>query len=452
MRRDPLRRSRQAKASGDPTRQIQRNLYRAAKQHPRRKFRRLYQTMCRRDILERAYDEARANRGAAGVDGVTFESIEQGEGRLAFLDRLQADLTTGNYHPIPVRRVYIPKPQGGQRPLGIPSIRDRVVATAAKLTLEPIFEADFLDCSYGFRPKRHAIMALEVIRKSANAGNWFVVDADVRAFFDNVDHWKLLVLFDQRVNDPQMRKAIKGFLKAGVLEGNTLSHPEEGTPQGGPASPLLANIYLNFLDRVWQRKGRALGELVRYADDLVILCRTREAAEQALKLLKATLARLDLEIHPDKTRIMDLRDGSEGFDFLGFTFRRIPSRHRPGKAFLQRWPSKRAQNSIRRKIREASAPRALLSLSLEEMVARIAPIIRGWGAYFRWGNSARVFAAIDEYVLLRLVLFLRKKHHWAHRRWRHGAKAGGASALLARARPPKLSGTVRRWQAAITAR
>ena len=279
MRRDPLRRPTKAKAPGDPTRQIQRNLYRAAKQHPRRKFRRLYQTMCRRDILERAYDEVRANRGAAGVDGVTLESIEQGDGRLAFLDRLQADLTAGNYHPIPVRRVFIPKPQGGQRPLGVPSIRDRVIATAAKLVLEPIFEADFQECSYGFRPKRNAIMALEAIRKSANAGNWFVVDADVRAFFDTVDHWKLLVLFDQRVNDPQMRKTIEGFLKAGVLEGGALTHPEEGTPQGGPASPLLANIYLNFLDRVWQRKGRALGEMVRYADDRA--ARTRRAAQTA---------------------------------------------------------------------------------------------------------------------------------------------------------------------------
>lgn len=443
MRRDPLRRSRQAKASGDPTRQIQRNLYRAAKQHPRRKFRRLYQTMCRRDILERAYDEARANRGAAGVDGVTFESIEQGEGRLAFLDRLQADLTTGNYHPIPVRRVYIPKPQGGPRPLGIPSIRDRVVATAAKLTVEPIFEADFLDCSYGFRPKRNAIMALEVIRKSANAGNWFVVDADVRAFFDNVDHWKLLVLFDQRVNDPQMRKAIKGFLKAGVLEGDALLHPEEGTPQGGPASPLLANIYLNFLDRIWQRQGRALGEMVRYADDLVILCRTRESAEQALELLKATLARLDLEIHPDKTRIVDLHDGSEGFDFLGFHHRKVPSWRWPGKAYLQRWPSKRAQNSIRQKIRGATAPRALLSSSLEQVVACIAPTIQGWGAYFRWGTSSKVFAAIDEYVLERLVLFLSKKHHWRRRRWRQDAKGGGATAYLRHVQLPRLSGTVR---------
>ena len=443
MRRDPLRRPTKAKAPGDPTRQIQRNLYRAAKQHPRRKFRRLYQTMCRRDILERAYDEVRANRGAAGVDGVTLESIEQGDGRLAFLDRLQADLTAGNYHPIPVRRVFIPKPQGGQRPLGVPSIRDRVIATAAKLVLEPIFEADFQECSYGFRPKRNAIMALEAIRKSANAGNWFVVDADVRAFFDTVDHWKLLVLFDQRVNDPQMRKTIEGFLKAGVLEGGALTHPEEGTPQGGPASPLLANIYLNFLDRVWQRKGRALGEMVRYADDLVILCRTREAAEQALKLLKVTLARLDLEIHPDKTRIVDLRDGREGFDFLGFHLRRIPSWRWPGRAYLQRWPSMRAQKNIREKIRRTTAPRALLSLSLEEMVARIAPIIRGWAAYFRWGNSARVFSHIDRYVTERLVLFLRKKHHWRRRRWRQDAKGGGAMAHLHRVRLPRLSGTVR---------
>lgn len=181
-------------------------------------------------------------------------------------------------------------------------------------------------------------MALEVIRKSANAGNWFVVDADVRAFFDSVTHWKLLYLVDQRVNDPQMRKAIKGFLTAGALDGDAFSEPAAGTPQGGPVSPLLANIYLNFLDHVLQSEGRRLGEVVRYADDLVILCRTREDAEKALERLKATLGRLDLEIHPDKTRIVDLRDGSEGFDFLGFSFRRIPSWQDPTRAYLQRWP------------------------------------------------------------------------------------------------------------------
>jgi len=296
----------------------------------------------------------------------------------------------------------------------------------------------------GAGTRRQAGSARTLRRKAETQGTLLWLQrARPASTHHNVNHWKLLVLFDQRVNDPQMRKAIRGFLKAGVLEGNTLSHPEEGTPQGGPASPLLANIYLNFLDRVWQRQGRALGEMVRYADDLVILCRTREAAERALELLKATLARLDLEIHPEKTRIVDLRDGSEGFDFLGFHHRRVPSRRQPGRAYLQRWPSKRAQNSIRRRIRETTAPRALLSLSLGEMVARIAPTVRGWGAYFRWGNSATVFAHIDEYVIERLVIFLRKKHHWPNRRWRKDARGGGAKALLGSARLPRLSGTVR---------
>jgi group II intron reverse transcriptase/maturase len=364
---------------------------------------------------------------------------------------LRQDLLAGKYHPIPVRRVYIPKAQGGQRPLGIPSIRDRVVQTAAKTVLEPIFEADFLARSYGFRPKRNAIMALEAIRKSANAGNWFVVDADVRAFFDHVTHWKLLYLIDQRVNDPRMRKTIQGFLEAGVLEGDTFSETDLGTPQGGPISPLMANIYLNFLDRVWQAKGRHLGEMVRYADDLVILCKTRQAAERALELLKATLARLDLEIHPDKTRIADLRDGSEGFDFLGFSHRRIPSWRKPGRAYLQRWPSKRAQKHIRQKIREATAPRSLLSLSLEDLVARILPMIRGWGAYFRWGNSANVFRKIDSYVTERLVLFLRKKHRWSSRRRSRKARTGVQS-YLARVEVPKLEGTIRYGTPATAAR
>ena len=440
MRRNPLRRPTRTKAPGDPTRELQRNLYRAAKQHPRRKFRRLYQTMCRRDILERAYDEVRANRGAAGVDGVTFESIELGEGRLAFLDRLHGDLTTGNYHPIPVRRVFIPKPQGGLRPLGVPSIRDRIVATAAKLVLEPIFEADFLDCSYGFRPKRNAIMALEVIRESANSGNWFVVDADVRAFFDTVNHWKLLVLFDQRVDDPQMRKAIKGFLTAGVLEGSTLSHPEEGTAQGSPASPLLANIYLNFLDRVWQQKGRILGEMVRYADDLVILCRTREAAKQALELLQATLARLDLEIHPDKTRIVDLRDGSEAFDFLGFSHRRTRTL-RNQTPRMRRRPSSRAQKAVRAAIRKITTLGT--SRDLNDVIRQLRPVVRGWGAYFRWGYSYREFSHVDSYVNERLGLFMKRKYKWKTKRWSKSASKGGIMPILRAANTPRLAGTVK---------
>lgn len=234
----------------------------------------------------------------------------------------------------------------------------------------------------------------------------------------------------------------EGFLEAGVLEGDTFSETDLGTPQGGPIPPLMANVYLNFLDRVWQARGRHLGEMVRYADDLVILCRTREAAEKALELLKNTLARLDLEAHSDKTRIVDLRNGSERFDFLGFSHRRIPSWRKPGRAYLQRWPSKRAQKSIRQKIREATVPRSLLSLSLEDMVARIAPMIRGWGAYFRWGNSANVFSKIDTYVTERLVLSLRKKHRWSSRRLSTRAQTGVQS-HLARVEVPKLEGTIR---------
>lgn len=439
-------------APGDRTRQIQRNLYLAAKRHPVRKFRRLYQTMTRRDILERAYDEVRANKGAAGVDGITIRDIEHGEGRTVFLDRLQQDLKAGRYHPMPVRRVYIPKAQGGQRPLGIPSIRDRVVQTAAKLVLEPIFEAQFLANSYGFRPKRNAIMALEAIRESGNAGYLYVVDADIRQFFDHVNHEKMLLLVDEHVNDPQMRKLVRQFLEDAVMEGSTLTRPKEGTPQGGPISPLLANIYLHYLDRLWQHYGRNLGRLVRYADDAVILCHTKEAAERSLKLLGRIVARLDIELHPDKTRIVDLTDGEEGFDFLGFTFRRIPSVRKPGQMYLMRWPSRRSQQRVREKIREATAPRALLTLSLEEMVARIAPIIRGWGAYFRWGNSSDVFSAIDSYVNWRLAIFLRKKHQRRNLAWTKAAKGGGILPLLKQAGVPHLSGTVQYGQPATATR
>lgn len=428
---------------GDPTREIQRALYRSSKQHPKRKYRHLYETMCRPDILARAYREAEANNGSPGVDGVTFSAIDGGNGVAEFLEKLRTDLESGTYRPHPVRRVYIPKPQGGERPLGIPCIRDRVVQTAAKIVLEPIFEARFLPCSYGFRPQRSAIQALEEIRTTINQGHHYVVDADIRGFFNELNQGKLLRLVDEHVWDPRMRKLISKWLSAGAVDNGQWEVSDRGTPQGGPISPLLANLYLHYFDRLWSRQGVRHGKLVRYADDFVILCTTERAAAEALTEVRRIMNRLDLELNEEKTRIVALVDGQQSFDFLGFTLRRVESHQYKGRRYLWRWPSRKKLKALYAKIREEIGGRAHLYLSLEEAVGRINAILRGWGAYFRWGNSTAVFAKVDNYVRMMFCLFLSHKRGKSGRRWSRTGGNHGAAKLLQKVGLYQLVGTVR---------
>ncbi|MCA1701038.1 MAG: group II intron reverse transcriptase/maturase, partial [Actinobacteria bacterium] len=276
----------------DKVRELQVKLYLAAKRSPGRRFHALWDRIHRRDVLERAWLKVRANRGAAGVDRTTISQIEE-RGVEAFLAELEAELREQRYRPGPVRRVQIPKPGRAEtRPLGIPAVKDRVVQTAAKLVLEPLFEADFRDCSFGFRPKRSAHDALARVKREVLRGRRWVIDADIRGFFDTLDREILMQLVGERVSDRRVLKLLRAWLRAGVLEGQTLLHPETGTPQGGVISPLLANVYLHALDRAWQERCGRLGVLVRYADDLVVLCRTQAQAEAALAELRALLADL----------------------------------------------------------------------------------------------------------------------------------------------------------------
>jgi RNA-directed DNA polymerase len=396
-------------AEQDKVRELQVKLYLAAKRSPNRRFHALWDRIHRRDVLERAWRQVRENRGAAGVDRTTIVQIEA-DGAEAFLDALQQELREQRYRPVPVRRAHIPKPGRSEtRPLGIPAVKDRVVQTAAKLVLEPIFEADFRGCSFGFRPRRSAHQALDQIKREVMRGRRWVVDADIRGFFDALDRGILMRLVCERISDRRVLKLLRAWLRAGVLDGQTLLHPETGTPQGGVISPLLANVYLNALDRAWEDHHGGLGVLVRYADDLVVLCRTKAQAEAALTQLRAQLAELGLELADAKTRLVCVNDDGEGFDFLGFHHRMVESFRKPGVRFLARWPSARATQAARARIRELT-DRRLLFMPVEDVVTDLNRFLTGWAGYFRRGNSTVQFHKVDLYTADRLARWLGKRH------------------------------------------
>jgi RNA-directed DNA polymerase len=400
----------------DTIRTLQRKLYAKAKQEPAYRFYALYDKISRDDVLNHAWRLVKANRGSPGADGISFEAIENGIGVETFLRDLACNLQDKTYRAQPVRRVMIPKADGSLRPLGIPTIRDRVAQMAVKLIIEPIFEADFCPHSYGFRPKKSAHDAVDDINDALWAGYTQVIDADLSKYFDSIPHAKLMAVVAERIVDGGILHLINLWLKAPVIgeDDNGVKKTvgggkanRKGTPQGGVISPLLANCYLHILDRIWQRrhlKGKLQAHLVRYADDFVVMC--RKEVEEPLKVVRHVLERLDLNLNEAKTHIVDATQAS--FNFLGFTIQ-MSRGVTTGKLRPNVRPADKSLKKIKARLTELTQ-RHLTAIPVSDIVGNVNRSLRGWANYFHYRNSSLSMSKVRNHAEERLRTHLMKRH------------------------------------------
>ena len=384
--------------------ELREKLYHAAKADPKRRFYTLKDKVYREDVLRCSWESVKSNKGSPGIDAQTISDIiECGEER--FLDELAEDLRTEKYRAKDVRRVYIPKKNGKPRPLGIPVVRDRVVQGAVKLIIEPVFEADFQDFSYGFRSGRSTQDARKKIQKFINSGCTNVYDADIRGYFDSIDHGILMELIERRISEQYILKLIRAWLRAGIVEDDIRTEPEKGTPQGGVISPLLANIYLNEMDRLWRKSGiekREDAHLIRYCDDFIVL--SSRPFGKAIPFIGTILGNLNLELNAEKTRITTAR---EGFDFLGFRFFRKYV-HSYGKEYTYTRPAKQSIKSVKTRIKDIT--QRAVNEDISETVKSLNLLMRGWSNYYRDINAYKSLEKVQNYALNRLRKYLRKRH------------------------------------------
>lgn len=398
----------------------QEGLSRKAKEEPKFKFYNLYSQVLLPDTLRCAWEQARANKGAAGADRVTFEDVERSEGGVeGYLTSIQKELKAKTYRASPVKRVYIEKANGKLRPLGIPTVKDRVVQTAVKLVVEPIFEADFHDCSYGFRPKRCAQQAIARIAEKIRAGEREVYDADLSSYFDTIPHDKLMLALRKRITDGSVLGLIRQWLKANIQEasGVRIRTKGKGTPQGGVISPLLSNVYLHWFETCAAIVAKATSQamsVVRYADDFIIL--GKRLKEDFLARIEAELeGRFGLTVNREKTRVVDMGVCNASLTFLGYEFRRVKDRHfGTGGTYIETCPAMKSVKKVCKKVKEITS-RRMKSVPIADVVKKVNLVIDGWGRYYRYGYPSRMFAKVNWYVNRRLYSFLRRRSQRKYR-------------------------------------